>query len=163
MRSHFVGAARARVSVSKALRWRERSIYRSIYTRNVNCALHRCSRSIYPNLRGVFRTRGQRVRKKKGKERKICDATQPSRIEKEKKARPTYVCVCVYACVYIYMYPGCKAAGWAQRHVPGSTTHWLQCNFQWTTATAARCITSDGEREKARRCDHYRKRVKHVE
>jgi hypothetical protein len=46
----------------------------------------------------------------------------------------------------VYMYIGCKAAGWAQRHVPGSTTHWLQCNFQWTTAAAARCITSDGGR-----------------
>lgn len=45
-------------------------------------------------------------------------------------------CVCTYVRVYMYI-GGCKAAGWAHRHVSGSTTHWLQCNFQWTTAVTA--------------------------
>lgn len=115
------------------------------FTRRVNCSPRRCSRSIYPNLRGVFRT-GDKEREEKNK--RCCAARCGARgTESEKKARSR-----------AYMYIGCKATGWAQRHVPGSTTHWLRCNFQWTIATAtvtARCITRDALLQTSRhvKCD----------
>jgi len=76
------------------------------FTRNVNCALRRCSRSIYPNLRGVFRTRGQRARKKKQEREREKREKEMRRdtTKSDRKGKESAPIVCVYVCMCLYVY-----------------------------------------------------------